>query len=85
MADGSDFNGRPFLSSDHLKYLCFWPDGRINSQRLWLGRSVLAVPFFIALVVGSLLTPLGPGIAVPGVLILAAAYISRGLHRLGFT
>ena len=73
MADGSDFNGRPFLSSDHLKYLCFWPDGRINRQRICVRRSVLAVSFFIALVVGALW--IVPGMAVLGVVILAAAYI----------
>ena len=80
MANGSDFNGSPFLSSDHLKYLCFSPDRRINRQRFWVGGIVLAVPFIIALAAGSLL--IVSGMAVLGVVILAAAYIFAGITQI---
>ena len=47
MANGSDFNGRPFLSSDHLKYLCFRRMGAsigsefVYGEACWLFPSLL--------------------------------------------
>lgn len=75
MRNGSDFNGTSFLDMEHLKYLYFSSEGRINRQRIWLGGLVLFLLSIPAYIICGILFAIGSFLTIPAALIFVAVYI----------
>ena len=73
--NGSDFNSGPFLDKEHLKYLFFSAQGRINRQRIWLASILIFLLYTAAIILFAILSAIGSFLEIVGVILIIAAWV----------